>query len=185
MKEKAFAILSGHWDWRESPPAPPQLQGRSSLQCFFLLFLSLIKSILHVHYEKITFKLQHPEITNTQLLVHLSKVFFLDKIKDPSFLCCFITCYFPLTISWLFSRINRCAYVLLFIVFHWCSCVCVCVHAHTQLCLILCDPTDCSLPGSSVHGIFQARNTRVGCHFLLQGIFLTQGSNPSLLCLLH
>ena len=26
-----------------------------------------------------------------------------------------------------------------------------------QLCLILCDPLDCSPPGSSVHGIFQAR----------------------------
>ena len=26
-----------------------------------------------------------------------------------------------------------------------------------QLCLILCNPTDCSLPGSSVHGIIQAR----------------------------
>ena len=24
-------------------------------------------------------------------------------------------------------------------------------------CLTLCDPMDCSLPGSSVHGIFQAR----------------------------
>ena len=45
------------------------------------MFLSLIKSILHVHYEKITFKLQHPEITNTQLLGHLSKVFFLDKME--------------------------------------------------------------------------------------------------------
>ena len=27
----------------------------------------------------------------------------------------------------------------------------------TQLCLTLCDPMDCSQPGSSVHGIFQAR----------------------------
>ena len=27
----------------------------------------------------------------------------------------------------------------------------------TQLCVTLCDPVDCSLPGSSVHGIFQAR----------------------------
>ena len=27
----------------------------------------------------------------------------------------------------------------------------------TQLCLTLCDPMDCSLPGFSVHGIFQAR----------------------------
>ena len=26
-----------------------------------------------------------------------------------------------------------------------------------QSCLALCDPMDCSLPGSSVHGIFQAR----------------------------
>ena len=29
------------------------------------------------------------------------------------------------------------------------------------------------------------KNTVVGCHFLLQGIFPTQGSNSSLLCLLH
>ena len=29
------------------------------------------------------------------------------------------------------------------------------------------------------------KNTGEGCHFLLQGIFLTQGSNPCLFCLLH
>ena len=28
-----------------------------------------------------------------------------------------------------------------------------------QLCLTLSDPMDCSLPGSSIHGIFQARVT--------------------------
>ena len=40
-----------------------------------------------------------------------------------------------------------------------CCCVCVCVHACsvTQLFLTLCDPMDCSPPGSSVHGILQAR----------------------------
>ena len=27
----------------------------------------------------------------------------------------------------------------------------------TQLCSTLCNPVDCSLPGSSIHGIFQAR----------------------------
>ena len=32
---------------------------------------------------------------------------------------------------------------------------------------------------------FSGKNTGVGCHFLLQGIFLTQGSNQSLLRLLH
>ena len=50
-----------------------------------------------------------------------------------------------------------------------------------QSCPTLCDPMDCSLPGSSVHGIFQAKGTGVGCHFLLQGIFPTQGSNLGLL----
>ena len=29
------------------------------------------------------------------------------------------------------------------------------------------------------------KNTGVGCHFLIQGIFLTQGANLALLCLLH
>ena len=35
-------------------------------------------------------------------------------------------------------------------------CVCVCVLV-TQLCLTLCNAMDCSLPGSSIHGISQAR----------------------------
>ena len=46
-----------------------------------------------------------------------------------------------------------------------CVCVCVCVraraHTHARMnalsCLVLCDPMDCNLPGSSVHGISQAR----------------------------
>ena len=42
--------------------------------------------------------------------------------------------------------------------------VCVCEVA--QSCPTLCDPVDCSPPGSSVHGILQAKNTGVGCHFL-------------------
>ena len=50
-------------------------------------------------------------------------------------------------------------------------------------CPTLGDPTDCSPPGSSVHGISQARI--LGCHDLLQGIFLTQRLNLHLLCLLH
>ena len=39
-------------------------------------------------------------------------------------------------------------------------------------------PLDCSLPGSSVHGILHVR-------ILLQGILPTQGLNLRLLCLLH
>ena len=45
----------------------------------------------------------------------------------------------------------------------------------TQSCPTLCDPMDCSLPGSS--GILQTRILK----FLLQGMILTQGSNPALL----
>ena len=39
----------------------------------------------------------------------------------------------------------------------------------------------CSLPGFSVHGNSPGKNTGVGCHFLLQGIFPTQVSNLGLL----
>ena len=46
-------------------------------------------------------------------------------------------------------------------------------------CLTLCDHMDCSLPGYSVLEILQARILE--CHFLLQAIFPTQGSNPGLL----
>ena len=38
-----------------------------------------------------------------------------------------------------------------------CSVVCVYVHTCAQPCPTLCDPVDCSPPGSSVHGILQAR----------------------------
>ena len=44
---------------------------------------------------------------------------------------------------------------------------------------------DCSPPGSSVHGDSPSKTTGMGCHVLIQGIFLTQGSNPRLLCLMH
>ena len=37
----------------------------------------------------------------------------------------------------------------------------------TQSCPTLCDRMDCSLPGSSVYGIFPGKSTGVGCHRLL------------------
>ena len=54
-----------------------------------------------------------------------------------------------------------------------------------ELCPTLCDPMDCSPLGSSVHGDSPGKDTGVGSHALLQGIFLSQGSNLCLLCLLH
>ena len=49
----------------------------------------------------------------------------------------------------------------------------------------LCKPMNCSWPGSSVHGDSPGKNSGVGRHALLQGIFPAQGSNPHLLCLPH
>ena len=54
-----------------------------------------------------------------------------------------------------------------------CVCVCVCyLFSHVWL----CSPMGCNPPGSSVHGILQARILEwVATHSLLQGIFPTQG----------
>ena len=43
-----------------------------------------------------------------------------------------------------------------------------------------CDPMDCSLPGLLCLWDSPGKNTGVGRHFLLQGIFPTQESNPGL-----
>ena len=51
----------------------------------------------------------------------------------------------------------------------------------TKSCPILCNCMDYSPPGSCICGIFPGKYTGVVCHFLLQGIFPTQGLNPSLL----
>ena len=47
-----------------------------------------------------------------------------------------------------------------------------------QSCQILCDPMDCSAPGSSVHEDSPGKNIGMGCPALLQEIFTFKGSNP-------
>ena len=58
---------------------------------------------------------------------------------------------------------------------HGCMCPCLVMSAP---CLSPCDSMVYSLPGSSVQGIFQARNTGGGCHYLLQSIFPTRDQSP-------
>ena len=62
-----------------------------------------------------------------------------------------------------------------------CVCVCVCVCA--QLCLTLIPWTVAYQDPLSME--FSGKNTGVGCHFLLQEIYLTQGLNLHLLGLLN
>ena len=62
-----------------------------------------------------------------------------------------------------------------------CVCVCVCTRTcvHAQSCMTPCSPMDCTLPGQAPLSMgFPRQNTRVGCHFL------TQGLNLCLWCLL-
>ena len=54
------------------------------------------------------------------------------------------------------------------------------IRSVSQLCLTLCNPMDCSPPGSSCLWDSPGKNTGVGCHALFQGIFPTQESNLGL-----
>ena len=50
-----------------------------------------------------------------------------------------------------------------------------------QSCLTLCDPMDCSLPGSSVHGIFQARILEwIVCICITDSLFNKYETNTTL-----
>ena len=60
-----------------------------------------------------------------------------------------------------------------------------CVYLVGQLCLTLCGPMDYSLPRLLCPWNFPGKNTEASCHFLLQGLFLTQRLNLHLLSLLH
>ena len=91
-----------------------------------------------------------------------SRVYILTK-KENETVYCFINSFSPLFLS-----------------YHW-KVVCMCAKL-LQLCLSLCDPMDCSPPGSSAHGILQARILE---WIAMPSSLLTQGSNPCLLHLLH
>ena len=62
--------------------------------------------------------------------------------------------------------------------------ICVCMLSHfsrIQLCV-----TPCTIAHQALLSMgFSSKSTRVSCHFLLQGIFPTEGWNPSILCPLH
>ena len=60
---------------------------------------------------------------------------------------------------------------------HCCGCCCLVA----QSCLTPCDPVDCSPPGSSGHGILQARILEWVAISLSSGIFPTQELNLGLL----
>ena len=82
----------------------------------------------------------------------------------------FSTIPLPLTAVYEIFFLNCWVFLLLFALVLFLCCYCLIAKS----CPTICGPMNRSPPDSFVHG--------VGCHFLLQMIFLTQGSN---LCLLH
>ena len=55
-----------------------------------------------------------------------------------------------------------------------------------QSCLALCDPMDCSLPGSAVHGIFQARVLEWGAiAFSIRDLYLLLNRKQAFCCFIH
>ena len=129
------------------------------------------------------------DILKSQVLHHLFNVYltWLTQLYDLIFLC---------VISFPLHSFQSCLHSFGSFFFNcfFLNCasdfVCVCLVA--QSCPTLCDPMDCSPPGSSAQADSSGKNTGVGCHALLQGIFPTQGSNLSfpycgqiLYCLSH
>ena len=78
---------------------------------------------------------------------------------------------------WLFITLSMSCLNLLCFTFSHDAVLCLA----TQSCSTLCKSIDCSTPGFSFHGNSPGKNTGVGCHTFLQGIFPTQGLNPGLL----
>ena len=98
-------------------------------------------------------------VLGSTVQLHVTYIFAIHHIYPPLF-----SDFLPL------SRVSRALMCL-----HMCLV--------TPSCPTLCDPMDCSPPGSSVLGDSPDKNTGVGCHALLQGIFPTQVLNPcSLYC---
>ena len=88
--------------------------------------------------------------------------------------------------TWATTETHVCIYVISIYLYKYNVFVCIyVVCVVTKLCPILCNPIDCSLPRLLCLWDFPGKNTGVGCHFLLQGIFPARALNPCLLCLLH
>ena len=57
-------------------------------------------------------------------------------------------------VEFLYVELLNCYHLEIYCYIYWTFCI---SHVGTKKKKTLCDPTDCSLPGSSFHGIFQAR----------------------------
>ena len=100
----------------------------------------------------------------------------LSFLSQDWLLCTMLCCTGALDLvcwpGWLHSTCSHCLVKCKMLLSHF-----SCVWLFVTLCMIACQiPHPWDFPG---------KNIGMGCHFLLQGIFSTQRSNPFLLCLQH
>ena len=106
--------------------------------------------------------------------------FFLDSIYKWYDICLFLPDLFYLVWQSVHPFIY-CKWQYFILFYGWVIFYCVCISSsvllsHAQLCTHGLQPTRLLCPWD-----FPGKDTGVGCHFLLQGIFPTQGSNLGLL----
>ena len=86
--------------------------------------------------------------------------------------------YYVMLFIYAYIACIYCAICIIYICVYMCACLLSFfspVQLFATLWTVACQ--DCNPPGSSVQDS-PGKNTAMGCHALLQGIFLTQGSNP-------
>ena len=117
---------------------------------------------------------------------NLSKIYKneLKKSSVSSILCAGIqlqiTTLYIIVLFTCFQRLNFYNYNALYSEKQCFIFLCTSHFSHVGLCATQWTVTWLFYPWESL-----GKNTGVGCHALLQGIFLTQGSNPWFLCLLN
>ena len=139
-----------------------------SLPSLILSFCPAAKTILFKTFSEVFLYIDHSK----WLLTDKMFTFLLNQLKS------------------LFQKSSLALYFKIIILFH-----CFDFFSESQLCMCVWVLSHSVLSDSLwSHGLQPVRllclwdspgkNAGVGCHFLLQGIFLTQGLNPRLLCLL-
>ena len=104
----------------------------------------------------------------TKYIIKINFTFFLTFENEATTKLCMWLAYFYWKVLFFFQPkdfVSPCAAVLCLV---------------DQLCLTLFDPMDCGPSGSSICWDSPGKNTGVGGHAFLQGIFPTQGSNLGL-----
>ena len=179
-------------------PGPPelalaQLTNLSSYRCLHLL--SLQQPNWPTHSSLNMPSNCHIRVSAFTLIIHFLEIF-LQSWLFPSFTSYIVflrrpfrinVCNIPsviYTIAILFASYHLSLILSLLIFYFNFSCLCLLAKS-LQSCPTLWDLMDCSPPGSSVHGILQARILEWVSMFSSRGISLTKGLNLYLLCLLY